>query len=430
MPLRRPAAGGAVGARRLLGMGSASCALVVVMAAVGAPAPLAAIYGSRYGVTTVGLTAAFATYILCAAFALTIAGEVSDYLGRRPVIVLALAFTAAGCLVLTTAHDVAALVGGRALQGCATGIGIGAAGTMVIELAGPRRFGLASVVASSAPTAGLAAGAVVSGALAERDPGDLSLVFVILAALSGTIAAGVVLSPETKDRAKGLLRSLAPSATIPAPARSIFVTACICFIGAYALGGLYQSMGPVLVDAFLQIRGTLFNGILVASVIGTSVIGAPLTARLRARHAMILGLAAMAGGSVVIATALPLGSPGVFLAASILGGLGFGAAFNGALRALLERTDAGARAGVISAVYLVSYVGAAVGTLTVGLASAAWGVGVVPLVYLALIAVVCLLGVVRLRRQDRGERGNGHAMIESASAMSSGAPGGGQTPSA
>jgi MFS family permease len=59
---------------------------------------------------------------------------VSDYLGRLPVIVTALVFSAAGCALFLSAHRVGALYAARTLQGIATGLATGPIGAALIDL--------------------------------------------------------------------------------------------------------------------------------------------------------------------------------------------------------------------------------------------------------------------------------------------------------
>src|SRR6202000_2147040 len=87
-----------------------------------AASPLYEVYQAQFRFSAATLTAVFAVYVLVLLATLLFLGSLSDYLGRLPVIITALLFSAAACVVFLAAHDVAALYLARALQGIATGL--------------------------------------------------------------------------------------------------------------------------------------------------------------------------------------------------------------------------------------------------------------------------------------------------------------------
>jgi Major Facilitator Superfamily len=80
------------------------------------------------------LTAVFAVYVLALLLTLLAFGSLSDYLGRRRVIAVALAAGAGACGLFLAAHGVGLLFAARALQGVAAGIVTSAAGAALIDL--------------------------------------------------------------------------------------------------------------------------------------------------------------------------------------------------------------------------------------------------------------------------------------------------------
>jgi MFS family permease len=95
--------------------------LCLLFCAAGAPSPLYAIYRAQLGFSATTLTAVFAIYALVLLATLLVFGSVSDYLGRRRVILAALLVTAGACAVFLAAHDVGLLFAARALQGTCCG---------------------------------------------------------------------------------------------------------------------------------------------------------------------------------------------------------------------------------------------------------------------------------------------------------------------
>jgi hypothetical protein len=69
-----------------------------------AASPLYPVYQVKFGFSAATLTAIFAVYVLVLLITLLFFGSVSDYLGRLPMIITALVFSVAGCVVFLAAH--------------------------------------------------------------------------------------------------------------------------------------------------------------------------------------------------------------------------------------------------------------------------------------------------------------------------------------
>src|ERR1700731_4584940 len=96
--------------------------------AAAAASPLYGVYQAQWRFSAATLTSVFAAYALLLLVTLLVFGSVSDYLGRRHVIVVGLAMVAAGCALFLTAHGVGMLFAARALQGAAVGTSSSALG--------------------------------------------------------------------------------------------------------------------------------------------------------------------------------------------------------------------------------------------------------------------------------------------------------------
>ena len=138
--------------------------LCLLFVAAGAPTPLYGVYRAQLRFSATTLTAVFAIYALVLLLTLLVFGSVSDYLGRRRVILAALAVTAGAYAVFLAAHSVGLLFAARALQGIAVGAATGALGAALIDLQ-PESSGLAPLITTAAPLLGLGAGALGSSAL-------------------------------------------------------------------------------------------------------------------------------------------------------------------------------------------------------------------------------------------------------------------------
>src|ERR1700726_261616 len=86
-----------------------------------APTPLYQEYQSHFGLTPFLVTVIFAAYVLCLLLALLTVGSLSDYIGRRPAILTALALNVLAMILFMTTGSAPALVVARAIPGLATG---------------------------------------------------------------------------------------------------------------------------------------------------------------------------------------------------------------------------------------------------------------------------------------------------------------------
>jgi MFS family permease len=93
----RPHAPAAVGAG---GFWAVAYAFAVTMASTTLPSPLYAIYERHFGFSALTVTAIFAVYTFGVIAALLAFGELSDQVGRRPVLLAALAATALAMVTL------------------------------------------------------------------------------------------------------------------------------------------------------------------------------------------------------------------------------------------------------------------------------------------------------------------------------------------
>ena len=85
---------------------------VTFLAASSAPTPLYAIYQAEWGFSAITTTVVFGTYAVAVLLALLTLGRLSDHVGRRPVVLAAIAVQALAMVLLATADGVPALLVG------------------------------------------------------------------------------------------------------------------------------------------------------------------------------------------------------------------------------------------------------------------------------------------------------------------------------
>jgi len=138
-------------------------ALLILLTGTNLPTPLYRGYEASFGFSPLVVTLIFAAYVAALVPSLLVAGPLSDAVGRRRVLLPALAVAALGSLSFALAQGTAWLFAARVLQGIAVGSASGALTAALTELhpAGDRRK--AALVSAVASMGGLGLGPVLAG---------------------------------------------------------------------------------------------------------------------------------------------------------------------------------------------------------------------------------------------------------------------------
>src|SRR5438876_8634119 len=250
--------------------------LAFLLFAASSPSPLYVVYEAKWHFSSITLTAIFAVYALALLAALLTTGRLSDHLGRRPVLMLALVVQIAGMVAFIAAQGVGMLYAARILQGLGTGIATGAIVAWLLDLQPPDNPRLGSLVGSIAPIAGLAAGALGSGLLVQYGPGPLHLVFWLLTAVYVLALAAMLVIPDLGERTPGWLQSMRPQIGVPPAARSLFTASAPSLIATWTLGGLYLSLGPSLALSLLKSDSYLAGAGVIVALMGAVAVASAL----------------------------------------------------------------------------------------------------------------------------------------------------------
>ncbi|KAA0947391.1 MULTISPECIES: MFS transporter [unclassified Pseudomonas] len=367
--------------------------LLTFLAASSAPTPLYHLYQEDLHFSAGVLTLIFGVYALSLLAALLTVGSLSDHLGRKPVIFVALVLDMLAMLLFINADSVAWLIAARTLQGFATGMATAVLGAALLDT--DRQRG--PLVNSVAPLLGMACGAMGSSLLVEFAPLPTQLIYWTLFALLALQCLYVWRLPETVSRIPGALASLWPTLHVPPQARRALWLSLPVDIAVWAMSGFYLSLAPSLVRAATGSTSNLIGGGLVAVL---TLSGAVMIFSLRNRPAdkvLRLGASLLAVGVALILAAVHSASLPLFFFATLVAGSGFGAGFLGALRSVVPLALPHERAGLISAFYVLSYLAFCLPSLlaghltrTFGLIATTDGYGLV-LIVLALSALVGLM---------------------------------------
>jgi MFS family permease len=368
--------------------------LFALSGAVGAPAPLYAVYQARWHFSAATLTVVFAVYVLTLLVTLLTVGSLSDHVGRRPVMAAALAMAAVAAILFAAADGVGSLIVARAVQGVAFGL---TSGSLVAAMLDLRPQGsVAPLISSIAPTLGVATGALATSALVEYAPDPTRLVWWLL---FGAFAIGLALvpgMPEPGHRRPGAIASLAPRLRIPPSSRAAFIMAAPCLIGLWALGGFYLSLGPSLTGELVHSHNLIWGGLLIFLLMATGALVSTVSRNQLPRRIMTAGCAGLLVGTAISVAAIATRTPWLLFAGTAVAGAGFGAAFSGAYRTIIVSAPEHDRAELIAAIFTMSYTAFAIPALIAGIAATHSGLRPTAIVYAAAVAVLAAAALVSL----------------------------------
>lgn len=361
--------------------------------------PLYGLYQEKFGFSELMVTVVYAVYAFGVIGVLLLAGNASDTVGRRPVLMAGLAFSAASAVCFLCATGMGWLYAGRLLSGLSAGLFTGAATAYVLELAPKDGASRATFVATAANMGGLGCGPLLAGVLAQYAAWPLYLPFVVHLALVAVSAVVLARLPETvRDRQPlSTVRPQRPG--LPPQVRSVFAPAAIASFVGFALFGVFTSVSPAFLAESLDVHNHAVSGLIVALAFFASTAGQLAVGRIGVARSLPLGCAGLLAGLALLAGALWWDLLALVVASAVVGGVGQGLAFRGALSAVAAASPPDRRAAVISMLFVVAYTGISLPVIGVGLLVGPIGLEGAGLVFIACMAVLVVAAAGYLLRR-------------------------------
>ena len=280
-----------------------------LMFAASAPSPLYVVYQARWHFSAITLTSIFGVYALALLLTLLTVGGLSDFIGRKPVLLAGFALLAASMVVFARADGVGWLYLARVLQGLAAGSTLGALSAGIIDFAGPTRQRFAGLVNSLVPALGLALGALGAGGLVQFAPAPTVLVFVVLGVLFAMVLLAVAAGPETERRRDGALRSLTPRMGVPRRLRPEFFRTMPALFATWAQVGLTLSLTTTLAAARFGLTDRFLDALVVGAVCGAASVATVVMRSASSQRGTVLGCAALVTGTAITLVSLAARGP-------------------------------------------------------------------------------------------------------------------------
>ncbi|WP_037569056.1 MFS transporter [Phaeacidiphilus oryzae] len=364
------------------------------------PTPLYAIYQQRDGFPTIVLTVIFAAYAVGVMLSLYLAGHVSDWLGRRRVILGSLLLNLLAAILFLVWNDVAGLLLARFVSGLGIGILTATATAHLSELgaAANHAKGRVALVSTFANLGGIGLGPLIGGLLATWSTRPLStpyLAFAILLAVEGILVAFV---PETVERREERPAYRPQRVAVPAAGRGAFWAAGAAAFGAFAVFGTLMGLSSTFLVALLGLHSHLLAGLSPFVLFMAAALAQIATVRLAPGPQIRLAIALAALGLVSTGIAAVIASLALFLVGGGITGAGIGILFRAALGTVAAVADAERRGEALAGTFLIAYAGMTIPPLLTAAALTVWPALPVLVSLLAFAALLVLLSGSRMLR--------------------------------
>lgn len=382
-----------------------SIALLSFFIAAGAPTSIFPLYERAWGFEPSMLTLAFGIYAVSLIVVLPVVGSLSDYVGRRPLMVAALALELLAMLTFLVAPSIGWLIVGRVLQGIATGVASSTFGAAVVELAPERYKKLGTAMTSLATTAGLGVGALAASIVAVILPASAStVVWTVLVAtmIAGTLFA--IATPETSTRRRGALASLIPRMSVPLRARALFTTTVPTLVAIFMVTGLFQGLLPLLLRDVFAVTDPVSSGAINFVVFTLAAAAAGVTGAMRPHFLRSAGTVLLGVSALLMLASFATESVLFVWVAAALGGIGAGSALSGSTRGLVPQVEPHQRAALFSAFFFVAYVTLSIAIIGGGQLAKVTSSERMAVIYVIILATAALCGILLSVIARRGNR--------------------------
>jgi MFS family permease len=373
-------------------------AFLATMIGTTLPTPLYPLFEQRYSFGELMVTVIFGVYAFGVIAGLLVFGNLSDEIGRKPVLLIGLAFSAASAFLFVFAGSLVPIFAGRIASGLSAGVFTGTATAMLVDLAPGGRRRLASFVAVIVNLGGLGLGTLLAGLLADYCRSPLRLPFIVDLGLLAPALLGLLMTPETVQRTAFRLRL--QRLKVPTEVRGVFIRGAAAGFGSFAVAGVFSSVAPVFLGQILGRTSHALAGTIVFILFSASIVGQLVVSRLSDRRALVSGCALLVGGVALLALALGIESLAALVAAASVVGLGQGLVIGAGLAAINQRAPVEHRGETASSFFVVMYVGLSLPVIGVGVAAHVFSLRTAGIGFSAAVAVLVLAVLASLSRRE------------------------------
>lgn len=307
------------------------------------------------------------SYFAGCVLTLILFARLSNFLGRKPVVITALAFGAIACYLFSVGQSASDLYIGRFLQGLSCGLATSACMSWVVDTAPPARAWLGTAMTSAGPNIGLSLGTLLTGLIIEYNVLNPTLLFDACVALLIFCIVLAVLGTETmKLGTESIGQVLIPKIAIPARLRRLFILSITAFIGTWGVSSFFQGFSAQFAQIVFGETSVLLAAITYLLLIIPIAIFGLISGRFNPSKTLLLMSTSFLFGAGGVFLTLDMQSPALFMIFVVICGAAQGGTCCSGLKLLLMDATLRERAGLISALYLGAYVGSGIPNFSIG----------------------------------------------------------------
>ncbi|MCW2706476.1 MAG: transporter, partial [Frankiales bacterium] len=350
--------------------------------------------------STFMVTIVYAVYAVGVIGSLFLGGHVSDWVGRKRMLVPALLINVLSAVVFLFFPSLPGLLIARIISGISVGLTTATAtaylGELHVGIFGserPRSPRRAQVVATAANLGGIGFGPLVAGLLAQFAPQPLRLPYIVFAGVLILLTVLVAVSPETATRPDPAPAWRPQRIAVPLAARGAFFAATAAGVASFAVFGVFNSLAPSFLAGTLHESSRAVAGAVAFAAFAAGAVAQILLSRLDVRATLRISMVILIPGLALLIGGMWLPSLAMFVIGGVLTGAGAGLLFRGALVAAGAAAPPESRAEVLSGFFLGAFVGLSVPVVGLGIATEYAPARDVMLVFVAIVIVAALASV-------------------------------------
>lgn len=328
--------------------------IFVVMLSVNLEVPLYQTYARISGYGTESTSFVFAAYVLGLLPTMFFFGGVSDRLGRKRVLFMALFLALMATVVMVMNPTMPTLFFARVLQGVGVGLCLGTGSAYLVELTNKPHH--VPVYAGFATTLGIGSGALITNISLLYKHSPVPVSYWATCAVTMLCLLLATFLPESRKFLETPLTRLPhfPSGTV------VF---SLTIIVSWAVTGVIIALLPFELEH--KHLGT-WVGVMVFLAISTGILVQPWARRLSPSHAVKTGMVLVSASYLFLLVGSWQGMIGLILMGAVLGGISsFGFSYIGSLSAVVQRSQH-ETARAVSGYFLCAYLGLGVPAVLVG----------------------------------------------------------------
>ena len=349
--------------RKQIGFIASIFVMIVIYAASSSPIPLYSTFQSNLGITKANLSLTAVAYFLGTVISLFFFGRISNYSGRRKTILVTIFTAILGCLSFIWINSFEIFLIARFIQGISCGLASSCVAAYMVDTTPNDSSTLSAIATSGCTMIGLTLGSFSSAILMNL---SLRTVFVLLIVLLVISTIFVVLGEETVNSQPGAISSIKPYIEFPSEIRYLVIPSAAIFIGTWAVGGFYQAFSSTIAFDQFGVRNAVLAAAIFSSLMAPQIFGNTLIKYINNVKAQRLGMILFSITMILIVLSFKYKLVVVFLILSVLAAIFIGISFAATMEIILSKISQNQRAGVLSAIYLISYGGPAIINLIVG----------------------------------------------------------------